>query len=157
MGWPMPNKPVPTALKLLRGNPGKRALPASEPQLPIAVPTVPPPELTGIALAEWQRLEPVLRCARVLTEGDRTALVAACQQWARYLEAEARVRTDGLLIHPTPRSKAWIHNPYLAISNKALALCVKLWTELGLTPSARTRVVSAQAAGATELETFLQS
>ncbi|HWI67880.1 MAG TPA: P27 family phage terminase small subunit, partial [Nitrospiraceae bacterium] len=31
-------------------------------------------------------------------------------------------------------------NPYIAISNKSLGNCVKLWIELGLTPSARSRV-----------------
>jgi phage terminase small subunit len=31
-------------------------------------------------------------------------------------------------------------NPYLVIATKALAGCNKLWPELGLTPSSRTRV-----------------
>jgi phage terminase small subunit len=31
-------------------------------------------------------------------------------------------------------------NPYLAIATKALAGCTRLWPELGLTPSSRSRV-----------------
>jgi len=34
-------------------------------------------------------------------------------------------------------------NPYIGISNKALGNCLKLWVELGLTPSARARVSTA--------------
>jgi P27 family predicted phage terminase small subunit len=41
-----------------------------------------------------------------------------------------------------------IVNPYLGISNKALDKCLKLWTELGLTPSSRVRVKTTEDASA---------
>jgi P27 family predicted phage terminase small subunit len=154
-------KPTPTALRIVRGNPGKRPLPRDEAQLPPAVEAPPPRELAGDAgaLAEWLRLEPMLRTSRVLTDGDRAALVAACQQWSRYLTASAEVQTGGLLVKPTPRSKARIPNPYLPIANKALTLCVRLWAELGLTPSSRTRVAGGvgDPRSAAELDNFLLS
>lgn len=153
-------KPTPTALKIVRGNPGKRALPKDEPQLPLAPATSDaPPELaddTG-ALAEWRRLEPLLRSARVLTDGDRAALVAACQQWSRYVEANTKVRLAGLVVK-APKTDYPMMNPYLPIANRALNLCVKLWAELGLTPSSRTRVGAAgDAKAAADLDAFLQS
>jgi P27 family predicted phage terminase small subunit len=150
-------KPIPTALKVLRGNPGKRALPP-EPTLPPASPSL-PRELAGdpVARAEWKRLEPMLRDAKVLTDGDRAALIAVCQQWSRYVDASAHVRLEGL-VQKAPESGYPMANPYLPIANKALALCVRLWVELGLTPSARTRVGLVHDGGpAAELEAFLHS
>jgi P27 family predicted phage terminase small subunit len=150
-------RPIPTALKLIRGNPGKRPLPKGEPQLPLAAEGPPPAELAGnvVALAEWARLEPMLRRTRVLTEGDRNALTAACREWSKYLAASAKVDAAGLVVkvgksdHPMP-------NPYLPIANRALALCLQLWSELGLTPASRARVTIAKETAADQLDTFLQ-
>ena len=138
-------KPKPTALKVLEGNPGKRPLNHQEPVMPEPSDAfeVPPPELLGdvVAKAEWTRLAPMLRKARTITEADRSSLVALCQQWSWYLEAKNKVSTTGMVVkspngYPTP-------NPYIGIANKALDYCLKLWTELGITPSSRSRVTMA--------------
>lgn len=139
-------RPQPTALKLLRGNPGKRPINRTEPRPPAAEASfdTPPPELAGDgrAIAEWRRLAPMLRECGLISHAERTALVALCQQWSRYLEAQAKVRRLGLL------TKAGV-NPYLSIADKALAQCQRLWIELGLTPSSRARVHRLPAPSAT--------
>jgi P27 family predicted phage terminase small subunit len=134
---------VPTDLKVLRGNPGHRPLNVDEPQLPSVngdVFDAPPMELAGdpAAAAEWGRLAPMLRCARQVTEAERGSLIALCQQWSRYLNANSKAEAAGMVIkspsgYPMP-------NPYLGIANRALTHCTKLWAELGLTPSSRSRV-----------------
>jgi len=143
-------KPKPTALRQLEGNPGKRPLNQDEPQPPplAASGDAPPPELLDHprALAEWVRLAPMLRAARQITEADRSALVAVCLEYARYIEATQKVRTLGLVVK-TPSGYP-IPNPYLSIATKALAGCNKLWPELGLTPSSRSRVTTAAPAPA---------
>jgi P27 family predicted phage terminase small subunit len=135
-------KPKPTSVRALEGNPGKRRLNAEEPQPPPLDTSfdTPPAELTGhpFAIAEWSRLAPMLRRCRQITEADRAALVALCLEWARYVTATEMVRTIGLIVkapsgYPMP-------NPCLSIATKALAGCNKLWPELGLTPSSRSRV-----------------
>jgi P27 family predicted phage terminase small subunit len=137
-------KPKPTERKKLEGNPGKRPLNFREPAMPSAGEAFdePPAELGTdiVAVAEWQRLAPVLRRSRTVTEADRGALVALCQQWSRYLEANRSVSSAGMVVrspsgYPMP-------NPYIAIANRALASCVKLWAEMGLTPSSRSRVTT---------------
>lgn len=145
-------KPKPTARKKFEGNPGRRRLNAREPQLPPPDDEVVPPELVidAIASAEWRRLMPLLRSAQVLTEGDRGSLLALCQQWSRYLEANSKVAAAGMVVkspsgYPMP-------NPYIGIANKALGNCVKLWVELGLTPSARSRVTTAPGTGAVRFD-----
>jgi len=140
-------KPKPTAVKVLEGNPGKRVLNAREPQPPISPETFEPPrELAGdpVALAYWQELVPVLRQIRQITDVDRGVLVALCVQWSRYIEATAALQQRD----EQGRSRMLIRleggtfqqNPYIAIANKSLLLCTKLWIELGLTPSSRSRV-----------------
>lgn len=136
-------KPHSTRRRALDGNPGRRPLNLSEPSLPDPVADafdVPPPELTGhpAAAAEWQRVAPMLRAARVVTEGDRQALVALCVEWAHYVEAQRQVAARGLVVL-TPQGVP-IPNPYLLIATTALKACQRIWTEFGLTPSSRTRL-----------------
>jgi P27 family predicted phage terminase small subunit len=138
-------KPIPSWRRRLEGNPGKRPLNEAEPRPPSTDDTwvIPPRELAEVptALQEWQRLAPMLHRARQITDADRAALLALCLEWARYLDASERVRTSGMVIQ-TPNGYP-IPNPYLSIATKALSGCTKLWPELGLTPSSRTRVVAA--------------
>lgn len=150
-------KRTPTALQVLRGNPGRRPLNDAEPDLPAASFDVPPDELADDvrARAEWERLAPMLTTSRVVTDGDRASLIAVCQQWSRYVEANAAVAKSGMVVkapsgYPMP-------NPYISLANKALANCVKLWAELGLTPSSRSRVtVSQKPAASNPLSRFLK-
>lgn len=134
-------KPVPTALKVLRGNPGKRPLPADEPQYPALSADAPVPEvlaLSPVAAAEWQRMTGLLDAAGVLTQADEGAVIACCQQWAVYVEASRKVTSAGLVVKGKDGTP--MPNPYLAIADKALRACTRLWTELGCTPTSRTRV-----------------
>jgi P27 family predicted phage terminase small subunit len=134
-------KPKPTEQKKLAGNPGKRPINAVEPQLPVssgfdAVPL----ELAadGAASTEWQRTAPMLRERKVITDGDRGALIALCQQWSIYQQAVQKWSTMGMIVK-APSGYPMV-NPYLGIANKALTNCMKIWAELGLTPSSRSRV-----------------
>lgn len=136
-------KPLSTATKALEGNPGKRHLNDAEPQPPAPEPSTfnrPPPELEGNiqATEEWSRLAPMLVKCRQITEADRSVLVALCLEWSRYLAATRELATLGLVIKAP--SGYLIPNPYLSIATRALAGCNRLWVELGLTPSSRSRV-----------------
>jgi P27 family predicted phage terminase small subunit len=134
-------KPKSTAQRKLAGNPGRRPLNQNEPVHPQPSSSFEavPPQLTGDAAAEWTRLAPMLRRARQITEADRGALMALCIEWARYLEATMKTQTLGLVVK-APISGFPMMNPYLPIATKALAMCNRLWPELGLTPSSRSRV-----------------
>ena len=139
--WNSGRRPQPTALKVLRGNPGKRPLNPNEPIMPPATAAFdePPPALAEdpAAAAEWRRVAPLLRAAGLVTESEQSALTALCQQWSRYLQATTQIRELGMCIEgshgiPTP-------NPYLLVADRALTHCHRLWAELGLTPSGRAK------------------
>ena len=137
-------KPKTTAQRRLEGNPGKRALNDREPTPPPLDDDpefdTPPPELAedAQARAEWTRLAPMLRRCKQITLADRAALIALCVEWSRYLTATAEAKRLGLIVKAP--SGYPITNPWLPIANKALAQCARLWPELGLTPSSRSRV-----------------
>jgi P27 family predicted phage terminase small subunit len=138
-------KPKPTEQRRLEGNPGRRPFNVAEPHLPAFAVSI-PEELIPfpVAVTEWQRLAPMLGRSRQVTEADRAALTALCLEWARYLVALAEVARAGMTI--STRNGYPVPNPHLSIATRALAACQKLWPELGLTPSSRSRVKVAEGA-----------
>ena len=145
--WNSGRRPQPRALKVLRGNPGKRRL-RDEATLPPADPSfdTPPAELAHDtrAAAEWRRVAPLLRAVGLVTEAERSALIALCQQWSAYLGAHKHVLDNGIMCE-TSSGKQKL-NPYLVVMDRALAHCSRLWQELGLTPTGRARAAKLPAA-----------
>ena len=130
-------KPIPTAMKIAMGNPGKRPLNMREPKPVTAVPTC-PAHLSPTAKTEWKRLAHYLHELEVISQLDRAALAAYCQAYGRWVEAEKKLKeTPPLLRTPAGYIQA---SPWLAISNKNLVLMHKFMAELGLSPVSRTRV-----------------
>ena len=79
---------VPTHLKLLRGNPGKRPIkPEPEPSVP-DTPPEPPDFLSEDAVNEWWRVAPELHALGLLTELDVAPFAAYCDAYARWITAE---------------------------------------------------------------------
>jgi P27 family predicted phage terminase small subunit len=141
--WNSGRRKQPTALKLLRGNPGKRRLaPEQEPTPPAPDKTfdIPPPELDGNdrARAEWQRLAPLLRSCGLVSQAERSSLTALCLEWATYLDAQAVLQQARTHEGGDGRKKKT--SMYRAIADRALSNCHWLWSELGLTPSGRAKV-----------------
>lgn len=73
----MANPKVPTSLRLLRGNPGKRPVSSGEPK-PAAVAPPIPSNLDPLARREWKRLAPAFVRLGVLTEVDGMAFASLC-------------------------------------------------------------------------------
>ena len=133
----MGRKAKPTALKKLQGNPGKRPLNDREPAP--ATPGLPecPPHLAGEAAAEWVRVAAQMPPGWV-GQTDRAALAAYCLAWGQHVESTLLMAKHGLVVKSP--SGYPIQSPYLSISKKALADCVRYAAELGFTPSSRSRI-----------------
>src|ERR1051325_3456696 len=90
--------PTPTALKLLRGNPGRRPLNVDEPQPPPVEAGSPlakcPKWLTGDARTLWNRVAPGAIRSGLLTEVDLPAFEALCQSYARWRQFERLTGRD---------------------------------------------------------------
>lgn len=138
---PAGRKPKPTHLKVLEGNPGKRALPQGEPKPKVKRPPV-PKHLNKVARREWNRIVKLLLAAKLVTELDRAALAAYCQAWANWVEASERVealKATGQLVTMTENGYP-VASPWLGIQKRASDEMRQYLTEFGLTPSSRTKV-----------------
>lgn len=131
-------KPLPTDVKLWRGNPGRRPLNVNEPKHATLDGAVPDELSTDDkARAEWLRIVETLSHGHV-TIVDRATLVGYCvkfSQWQR-LEAEA-ARHPFIVKAPSGYP---IQNPAWGMANTAYKLMLKSAAELGITPSSRSRI-----------------
>ena len=130
-------KPKPTAIKLLEGNPGKRALNHAEPKPRVVLPR-PPEHLSDDEKAKWKMTVKELYPLGLITTIDKDALAMYCVIFVRWLKAEKLVREKGEIIKTAAGNI--IQNPYLSIANRALDQLNKLGAEFGMTPSSRSRV-----------------
>lgn len=137
-------KPRPTAMKIALGNPGKRPLNQREPKPVTAIPTC-PAHLSPTAKAEWKRLVRHLHALGIMSDLDRAALAAYCQAYGRWVEAERRLKETPTLLR-TPAGYVQ-PSPWLAIANKNVELMHKFMSELGLSPSSRSRVTTVSTLG----------
>jgi P27 family predicted phage terminase small subunit len=133
--------PKPTALKLLEGNPGKRALNQSEPTLAVAEPTC-PEHLDEDAKREWKHIVPILMKMRVLTEADEAMLGIWCQTYSTLMDLQRRIAKTGTL-YTTKKGGFVQSNPLFLQMLKCINVIGKISAEFGLTPSARVRLHAA--------------
>jgi P27 family predicted phage terminase small subunit len=84
--------------------------------------------------------------AGLLTKIDSSALVAYCQTYARWCEAEEEIRRTGTVIKSTKGQPMVI--PFLKVANIAWQQWTRMLTEFGMSPSSRSRVTVADAAKA---------
>ncbi len=139
-------KPLPTNLKLIRGNPGKRPLRMDEFRPEAGIPSK-PRHLKGESAKEWKRITEELARYRMISEVDRGALAMLCTLWGRYVQAEEMIEKasaaapgSGGLFVKSPNNFP-IQSPWLAVSNKAIEQYKALCGEFGLTPASRVRAV----------------
>ncbi len=137
-------KPIPTNLKILAGNPGKRPLNDKEPKPKVELPQC-PAHLTGEARREWKRIGERLLKHRLVTELDAPALAGYCTAWAIYVAASTKLRKSGGLALTLKAPSGYpMVSPHLAIVNQALKQMRAFLVEFGMTPSSRSRVQAAE-------------
>lgn len=130
-------KPKPTHLKLVEGNAGKRALNKSEP-VPQGNLDEPPDWLTEDQKSGWEYAikHAPLGLLKLL---DRSALTVWVVAEDMHRQATIAVGKFGL-ITKSPNKGEPMQNPYLPIINRQAQIMMKAASELGFTPSSRSRV-----------------
>ena len=140
-------RPKPTALRLVEGNPGKRAVNKREPRPGRFIPAC-PDYLGDSAKVAWGRLCVLLDRMGVLTEADAMALERLCDCYAEILACRDSIEAHGRVyesIKPARREgedaelllKA---NPAVAMMADADRRFKSYLVEFGLTPAARSKV-----------------
>lgn len=128
--------PQPTALRLIRGNPGKRPLPKREPKPTLG--TTAPKWLSPYAKTEWVRVYKEAANLGMITKLDRASLAAYCEALADFRKATEEAAKSLPLVKLTTGN--YQENPLYRQKRQAMAGVIKAAAELGFTPSARTRV-----------------
>jgi P27 family predicted phage terminase small subunit len=128
--------PKPTHLKLLDGNPGKRALNKREPK-PTGEP-IAPSFFTDAQRAVWD--EAIASApAGLLKRLDSSVLAGWCVAFDLWRRAVEQVNKTGLVTQ-SPTQGVPMQNPYLAVVNKQQGIMLKCAAEMGFTPASRTRI-----------------
>lgn len=130
-------RPIPTRLKYLTGNPGKRPMNKFEPRPEPAIPEC-PQELGSSAKQEWDRLVGELAQLNLLTNLDRAALAAYCGAYALWADATEQIQKYGAMIKSP--SGYPVQSPYIAIANRQAEIMIRIASEFGFTPASRSRI-----------------
>ena len=148
-------KPVPVQLRVLRGNPGQRRLPAVRPAAD-GLPERCPPELVDEeARAEWRKtIAPLARRQHVLAS-DRAMAVSHCAVWAQWRSLVTEAERHPAIVPVGPHKYLRPH-PARLLAERALRVLLAIDIELGLTPASRGRVtVAGPLSAAEQLDRFL--
>lgn len=132
----MANPPKPTALKLIEGNKGKRALNKREPDPDYLIDLAAPEWLPPGAAAVWDEIAPKLRAACVLTVIDVPILCKGCVAFAQYRHA-TQMLGDALVVEGM---KADYVNQWMVAQSMAFKQAMAVFMQFGMSPAARTRI-----------------
>jgi P27 family predicted phage terminase small subunit len=131
-------RPDPTALKILRGNPGKRAISPREPKPTVGRPEV-PAHLDAVGRTEWERVIGTLEVNGLVTQLDRAALAGYCAAWSRWVDAELKLREFGAVVTSPSRGYP-VLSPWWTIASTSLRQMRDFLAEFGMSPASRTRI-----------------
>ena len=134
-------RPKPTALKLVTGNPGKRAINKKEPKPKRLIPSC-PAYLSSESKVAWGRLSVLLDRMGVLTEADTAALERLCDCYSDILICRQSLITDGWTYKTVDaQGNTLIKGNPAATQLRAADSQFKAYLiEFGLTPAARSKV-----------------
>jgi len=150
--------PQPTAIKKLRGNPGRRPLNELEPQPKFGAPPM-PSGLSRYAKQAWKRMVPILLDMGVLTVADGDALMLYCEAFAQWKQAMTDIKKNGSYLKGkgSRNQDVMIDNPSVAERDKAWSNMKSMLTEFGCTPSSRSRLKVEKPKDVDPLDAFLSS
>lgn len=134
-------RPTPTALKLVTGNAGKRAINKKEPKPRTKAPTC-PSHLDAKSKLVWKKLCTLLRGMDVLTEADGLALERLVDCYADILACKELIERDKRTYKTVDQNGNTLikNNPAVNQLRAADAMFKSYLVEFGLTPAARSKV-----------------
>ena len=128
-------RPEPTKLRIVKGNPGKRALPEDEPEPTGSLPP-PPKDLSKAAARIWTKT--LKLCAEWCATIDEETFRQYCTLTATLHELEANIARDGHTVDGAMGGT--VRNPDSLALTSVGALRLRAAESLGFTPSSRTKV-----------------
>ena len=140
-------KPTPTFLRVIRGNPSKRAMPKREP-VPHGDLLKAPEFLSDAQRRYWTQAIAALPPG-LLKRSDSPLLAGFVMAYATAIECNDKMAYTSLVIGVGPKSsRVLMGNPYERIRRQNISLMVKIASEIGLSPVSRTRIELSPDSGA---------
>ncbi len=132
-------KPIPHALKLVKGNPGKRPM-AGDLKPGNEAPT--PPKMNDQAMEVWNETIPELYRLGVIARIDKNQIAAYCNIEARRRQAQKALDDYGDLVYETrgPSGAMIRHRPEIKIVSDCEKQLKSFAVEWGMTASSRVRL-----------------
>lgn len=135
----------PTALKLVEGNRGKRALGKQEPDPTYLQDLSAPTWLSPAAKTVWDEIAPRLSKAKLLTEVDVQTLAMGCVALAQYRKAvqatgEHLVKSKIVEIQGNPVESGEHINPWQFVQSMSFKQAMAVFERFGMSPAARTKI-----------------
>jgi len=135
-------KPIPTHLKIVKGDHHKSRINTSEPK-PCRGKVDAPSHMSAKAKQAWGYVSTMLDDMGVLTKADAIGLECLCEAYADYLDARQELKVLGSNYYETTTEKgSTLHrlHPAMQVVQDADRR-IKLWlSEFGKTPASRSRL-----------------
>lgn len=148
---------TPTALRLVKGNPSKRALNKAEPKPASGVPPI-PKHFNKQEKYWFKRVGEELDCAKVITRLDGMALellIGAYVEWRKHRDVIDQVGETYNVKNMAGETLVKAH-PQVAMMSDAWKRLRGMMAEFGMTPSSRSKVDIGEDAQVDPLEEFLK-
>lgn len=160
----MGNRPKPTKLKIVQGNPGKRPINVNEPEPERGIPDMPEwLKPFPVAVKEWERESKILDDMGVLTVAECGTLAMRCYVAEQIQDLAAEIQIEGKTITLTQLNKNGEEVANTVRTNPKCVQLKNLLTEyrqigglLGLDPVNRTRIKTEPKKPKDEAEEFLR-
>lgn len=130
--------PKPTQLRVLQGNPGKRAMPKGEskPAKPLKLPPV-PRSLGAAGKARWRTFGKRLLDLGLLTDLDLHAFELYCRAVDEFEMASEELEKGYYLV----AASGYVYqSPFVSIKNNAQKMINTYLGQFGMTPASRSRI-----------------
>lgn len=133
-------KPKPAELKVLHGEKDKRRINKREPQVEKGLPVVPDHVAADeLAAFAWDRICTTLASMKILSPAYAPLIEQYAVSYSNYRRAQAEVDKHGYVV--TGANGGPVRNPACNDAHKYSDQCSRMLVEMGLTPSAKTRLV----------------
>ncbi|WP_193760221.1 phage terminase small subunit P27 family [Bradyrhizobium yuanmingense] len=141
-------KPQPGAVKEQKApvrSRQRKTIKAAQPGAPVASGEA-PSWLKGEGLKIFQRMGPMLRGMKLLTEADAPAFARYCKHYARWLELQKRLDKHGDIYEiETASGKVRRADPAFVMADRLDRMLLAIEDRFGLNPAERQRIMAARA------------
>lgn len=149
-------KPDPAAIKIAKGNPGRRPIgvdPAATAEHPIVVTA--PSWLKGDGLEIWNRLAPDLVAKKLLGPLDVNVFGRYCRNFGRWLKMQKALDDEGeVYAIETASGKVRRAQPEFLIADRIERQLLPAEDRFGLNPAERQRIFAARASAGSSVDLF---